>query len=187
MTAPTAPLESSLALPVAESVPLASLPSDVPCGAGRLQHFVTERGGRWYGADRSRAMLATARDAAGGAGTPLVHADAGALPFDGSAFDAVVCFRFLHHLPPERAAAVVAELCRVARCDVVVSHFHPISLHHLRRTLSGLLRGRPASRHAVLPATLDAWFSRHGFEPVGRRAQAAWLRDLWVAHYRRRG
>jgi SAM-dependent methyltransferase len=167
---------------------------DAPCGAGRLRPFVEARGAAYRGIDRSRSMLleAAGQGAAGGDAaeaapslSALAEADLLHLPFPDRSMDAVICFRFLHHVPRDLAASVVAELCRVARTAVVVSHFHPISLHHARRVLRRVVSGRPQTRFAIGGGRLDRMFAAAGFRPVVRRAQSAYLRDLWVVRYER--
>ncbi len=152
---------------------------DLPCGAGRLGELLTgERGAVWTGADRSIEMLGQSRDALGDA-TRLVHADATAMPFADGAFDGVVCFRFLHHLPDAAARKVVAEAARIARRFVVVSWFHPASTHHLSRVLRSKLGGRAAGRFARTTARLDRWLGEHGLRRTALNSQGP-LRDLRV-------
>jgi hypothetical protein len=95
----------------------------------------------------------------------------------------VVMFRFLHHLPPELARAALAEACRLARRFVVVSHFHPCSLHGLRRRVRELVAGRPSGRYALTAGRLQRWMAAHGFERAGLAAELPFLRDLWVASF----
>ncbi len=55
-------------------------------------------------------------------GNQAVKADATALPFADKSFDYVLCIEVLEHVPPEFRTAVVAELCRVAKRRVIISH-----------------------------------------------------------------
>lgn len=158
---------------------------DAPCGTGRLLPFLAQRGHRVVQADLAAAML---RDAAlaGEAAAARVQADSLQLPFADRAVDGVVMFRFLHHLPPDAARAALAEACRVARRFVVVSFFHPCSVHHLRRRLAQLA-GAPATRFALTTAAVAACCRRHGFRPAGRAAELPFARDLWLAAFIRAG
>jgi SAM-dependent methyltransferase len=156
---------------------------DAPCGAGRLRPPLEALGARWHGADRSRAMLETAR--ASGA-SPLCQADARTLPCADRSFDGVVVFRFLHHLQTDAAREVAREAARVADRFVVLSHFHPLSAHHLRRLLTRWVTGRGATRFAVGGRTVDRWMDAVGFEPVARASQRPFLRDLRLVAYERR-
>jgi SAM-dependent methyltransferase len=160
---------------------------DAPCGAGRLRAPLEETGITWTGSDRSAAMLVQARAAMSAAGSTraLCRADALALPFADRSFDGVVVFRFLHHLQPAAADRAVAEACRVADRFVVVSFFHPVSTHHVQRRLSALIRGRAPNRFAVTCRTMDRWMHARGFVRRAVRAQAPFLRDLWIATYER--
>lgn len=155
---------------------------DLPCGAGRLHSFVTDRGERWIGGDRSSGMLAQAR--AAGA-RPLLQADACALPLPDRSVDGAVVFRFLHHVDAQVAAMVLGEAARISKRFVVVSYFHPISMHGLRRSLAVLVLGRARTRFSRWPAELDRWMAGHGFRRVQQAAQAPFLRDLWLAGYER--
>jgi ubiquinone/menaquinone biosynthesis C-methylase UbiE len=53
-------------------------------------------------------------------GLTAIQGDALKLPFADAAFDFVFCSLFLHHLDDERAAALVAEMARVARRRIFV-------------------------------------------------------------------
>ncbi|MGE3173015.1 MAG: class I SAM-dependent methyltransferase [Planctomycetota bacterium] len=157
---------------------------DAPCGTGRLLPFLRQREHRVVQADRALAMLQQARELGGG--TPGALAHALALPFADRAVDGVVMFRFLHHLDRQAAKAAVAEACRVAGRFVVLSFFHPCSVHHVQRRTADLLARRAPRRHAVTWARLRRWFAAHGFVPVRRAAQLPFVRDLWVAGFERR-
>lgn len=157
---------------------------DLPCGAGRLQPFLRQRGHSIVSADGSLAMLELARAASLPPGRCAL-ADALAMPFADRAVDGVVMFRFLHHLPPDAARGAVAEACRVAARFVVVSFFHPCSTHHLQRSLRALL-GQPRTRFARSLTALRRLFARHGFAPSAHAADLPFVRDLWVAVFERR-
>ena len=151
---------------------------DLPCGAGRLLPFLQARGHEVAQADGAMAMLREAADR-GQRGRLQVQADALQAPFGDRAVDGVVMFRFLHHLPPDAARAAVAEACRVARRFVVISFFHPVSAHHLRRRARQLL-GAPATRFALPTAEVARVASRNGFRVEATAAQLPYLRDLWL-------
>ncbi len=159
---------------------------DLPCGTGRLLPLLAgELGHRVVHADGSLAMLRDAR-AAGARQAPAVAANALAMPFDDGAVDGVVMFRFLHHLPRDAAATALAEACRVARCFVVCSFFHPISVHHARRRLHTLL-GRPPTRFSLTLRTVERLGRAHGFTLAAHAAERAFAKDLWVAAFVRDG
>lgn len=158
---------------------------DLPCGTGRLLPFLTGLGHHVAQADGARSMLRqlTARDTAS-AGR-VVQADALRMPFADRSFDGVVMFRFLHHLPPDAAAAAIAEACRVARRFVVVSFFHPCSSHDLERRLRALF-GRPRTRFSTTLRALQRRCAAHGFPHLhAKAAQLPLVRDLWLAAFTR--
>ncbi len=154
---------------------------DAPAGAGRLTPFLHARGHRIARADGAFAMLEQARDAAGPA--PAAQAHALALPFADRSFDGVVQFRFLHHLPPAAQKEAVAEACRTAKRFFVASFFHPCSAHHATRRLRDLVSGRAPARHAITLRRLQGWCASHGFELHACRAEAPFVKDLWVASF----
>jgi len=154
---------------------------DAPCGAGRLLPFLQERGHRAAQLDGAFAMLQQTANTGARAGL-CVQGDALQLPFADDAVDGVVMFRFLHHLPPDAARQAIAEACRVARRFVVVSFFHPCSVHHARRRLAQLT-GAPATRFALSLGAVRAAAARHGFRLERSAAQLPFARDLWVAAF----
>ena len=152
---------------------------DLPCGAGRLRPFLRARGHRVLQADGALAMLREAA-ARGDRGELQVQADALHVPFADRAVDGVVMFRFLHHLPPDAARAAMAEAYRVARRFVVLSFFHPVSLHHLQR-LARQTVGAPATRFTSSLGDIQRLAAKHGFRLQARAAQLPFARDLWLA------
>lgn len=158
---------------------------DSPAGAGRLAATLTESfDTRRIAADRAFAMLQESRRA--GIDDPLVQADAADLPFRDRSFDGVVVFRFLHHLDDEAARTVVREAARVTRSYLVISFFHPVSLHGLTRRLRERLSGRARTRFSLTHRKLAGWLAAEGFTAAGSAADGAFLRDFWVAAFRRK-
>lgn len=155
---------------------------DLPCGAGRLLPLLTDTlGHRVVQADAALEMLHQAQRRTVGAAA-AVRADALHLPFCDRAFDGVLMFRFLHHLAPEASRRAIAEACRTARRFVVVSFFHPFSLHHAHRWLHELA-GAPRTRFAVRLQRVAAWFAPHGFVLHQSAAELPFARDLWIAAF----
>ena len=157
---------------------------DLPCGTGRLLPFLRQRGHRVLQADGAFAMLRQASDRGLG-GELILQANALQIPFADRCVDGVVMFRFLHHLPPEAARQALIEACRVARRFVVVSFFHPCSMHHLRRRSRQLL-GAPATRFAMTLQAVQKTISKHGMELHRSTAQLPFAKDLWLASFTRR-
>ncbi len=100
---------------------------DVPCAAGRMVPTLLAHAAKVVGADLSAPMVAVATEALApdvAAGRVVFSvASAEALPFADGAFDTVLCWRLLHHLP-DRALRVriLSEVRRVLRRAAVVSY-----------------------------------------------------------------
>jgi SAM-dependent methyltransferase len=102
---------------------------EVGCGAGQGARWATAGGARAVGVDLSAGMLSRSRalDAARGTATPVLQADAAALPLASSSAD--VAFSAYGALPfVADATAVLAEVARVVRpgAPVVFSVTHPV-------------------------------------------------------------
>ena len=148
---------------------------DVPCGLGRMGELLQSRGGSPVSVDISPDMVREAR----GAGGRGLQAEIEHLPLADRSVDGAVCFRFLHHLPTRAArVAVLRELARVSRRFVVLTWFHPVSAHHLRRLLAG-----DSARHSQTLGELRREAGEAGLVLRAWRAQAPYLRDLWIARF----
>lgn len=114
---------------------------DLPSGAGRLSHLLP---GQAWQLDRDPGMLR-----ASGEEKRRVCASALAVPCADGAFRGALCMRLMQHLPtPAERIACLAELRRVTRGPVLVSHFNSMSTQHLRRRVRRRL-GRPSNRVAI--------------------------------------
>ena len=161
---------------------------DAPCGAGRVSVRLSELGMQVTSVDIAPAMLERTREKLRpfGASERVQSADLEKLVFPDRSFEAVVCFRFFHHLPNETLRKqVISELCRVANQYVVMSFYHPISLHNLKRYLGTKLLGKPQRRFSIRPQDLAAIFATHGFQQVQVTAQRKYLSTLWLAVFKR--
>lgn len=140
-------LEASLGPTLdALALPLDGRVLDVGCGTGLLLERIGEtepRIERW-GVDLSPDMLAVAAERLAGRAR-LVRADAGALPFAGERFDAVVSSSALHHWPDPRR--VIDEMIRVLRPDGQLVLTDWDAAHPLTRARSLLLRWTDPSHH----------------------------------------
>jgi len=116
---------------------------DVPCGTGILGRFFAARGLRVVGADISPAMLAVARGRDHALGH--VRADLETPPCRRGTFDAVICARFLMHLPAESRPRVLRTLAGLTRGPLVATVCHPYTLKSLGRSVRRLL-GRAVKR-----------------------------------------
>jgi len=115
---------------------------DVPCGTGRVFQLLSQEGIKFVGSDISHAMLLEASrkpkphiDGLIG----LVMCDAERLPFKDEVFDAVICIRFMFHVPREIQLRILSEMKRVSARWVIVEFRHRYTarylLHWLRHRL----------------------------------------------------
>jgi SAM-dependent methyltransferase len=131
---------------------------DVPCGTGIIGTHLARRGFEVVGADISPAMLGVAagrhRRAA------LVRADLEAPPWRPRSFDAVVCVRFLMHLPAAARPRVLRTLAGLTHGPLVVTVCHPYTVKSLgravRRRLGGSAKRSPRLTRRELAAEVDA-------------------------------
>lgn len=86
---------------------------DIGCGDGALVRLMTREGARVTGVDTNPAQIAKARAAEAAGDETYVLAPGETLPFPDGAFDAVVIFNALHHVPAEALDAALAEAARV--------------------------------------------------------------------------
>jgi SAM-dependent methyltransferase len=113
---------------------------DVPCGTGIVGRGLALHGFRVVGADISPAMLAVAAEREHA--VALLRADLERPPWRRGAFDAVVCARFLMHLPAESRPHVLRTLAALADGPLVATVCHPYTLKSAGRWLRRLVGGR---------------------------------------------
>jgi SAM-dependent methyltransferase len=108
---------------------------DMPCGTGRFAPLLLEGGNEVVQADISSEMIQFARkrrDSRKGV-LGFVRCDAENLPFRDGAFDCVLSFRFLPHLPKETRQRAMAELSRVSRGMLIVDYRYRYAFRSLSR------------------------------------------------------
>ena len=111
-----------------EALPLrGARTADVGCGDGALVRFMTREGARVIGVEPSEVQLSRARAADAAGGERYVRGLAERLPLSDAAFDAVVFFNALHHVPVEAQAAALGEAARVVRPGGLVYVMEPIA------------------------------------------------------------
>ena len=89
---------------------------DLGCGAGRDLAWLGDQGADVVGGDRSRGMLAQAKNlvlASGHAPARLLQLDMRRLPFEDETIGGVWCSASLLHLPKQDAPGALAEMRRV--------------------------------------------------------------------------
>jgi SAM-dependent methyltransferase len=176
-------LERALARALA-GVGSRALVLDVPCGTGILGPFLAARGLRVVGADISPAMLAVARGRNHALGH--VRADLEAPPCRPRAFDAVVCARFLMHVPAESRPRVLATLAGLTRGPLIATVCHPYTVKTLgrsvRRWLGRTVKRSPRLTRRALAAEVEA----AGLRLDRVIAVLPFLSEVWVVVIRKR-
>ena len=152
---------------------------DAGCGTGRLEDLVSQHGGTWLGMDASLEMLLQAQQYGHG---PLLRGSVAQIPFADGSFDTVFCFRLLHHLEPDVQTAVLAELARVCRGQLILSAFHPVSTHEWSRAFKTRFLGATRGRFPTAPSHLAR--ALPGFRQTALVRQGA-LRDLYLSLWTR--
>ncbi|HTF87006.1 MAG TPA: methyltransferase domain-containing protein [Planctomycetota bacterium] len=149
---------------------------DVPCGYGRMSDLLRARGASPVSLDISPDMARAAHANSGrGVVGELEH-----LPLADRSVDVSICFRFLHHVPTRaQRVGILKQLARVSRRYVVLTWFHPVSVHHLRRIFS-----RGSKRFALTQSQVEAEALEAGLVLDETRAQSPYLRDLWLARFK---
>lgn len=147
---------------------------DLATGTGRAALALARHGARVTGLDASAEMLAVARARTADAGVAIefTEGDAHRLAFPDRAFDAVVCFRLLMHVPEWKTA--LAEMCRVARQRLVLDYPAVGSAAAVqavwRRAAQKL--GSPVEAYRVFGhQTLARELGRHGFRITSTHRQ----------------
>lgn len=151
---------------------------DAPCGTGILARFFATRGFRVVGADISPAMLAVARERAGAVGH--VRADLEAPPYRAGSFDAVVCNRFLMHLPAPSRPRVLTTLARLASGPLVATVCHPYTLKSLGRAFRRILGGQAKRSPRLTRAALAAEVQSAGLRLERVISVLPLLSEVWV-------
>ncbi|MCK4658760.1 MAG: class I SAM-dependent methyltransferase [Phycisphaerae bacterium] len=123
---------------------------DLGCGTGLYHPILAPMVGQLVGMDRSLAMLRRAEQLSKdyNLGTELVHGDAQRLPFPDGAFDLVIAYDVLHHVPDIGAAAeeirrVLMPGGRFVAAETTMLSPWVLAYNLFHRDEWGLLRIRP--------------------------------------------
>ena len=156
---------------------------DVPCGTGIIGHHLALRGFRVVGADISPAMLEVAaqRDHALG----LLRADLESPPWRPGSFDAVVCARFLMHVPAESRPRVLGTLAALARGPLVATVCHPYTVKSFGRWVRRRLGGTPKASARLTRRALDGELDAAGLRLERLIRVLPLLSEVWVVVVRR--
>jgi len=160
---------------------------DTPAGVGRMARHLRSTGFVAYESDISFQMLDLSR----GQGSPEGFAVAGdlegMLPFKDNSFDLVLCWRLIQHLPNRSALSrVFGELARVSRKWIIVSFFHPVSVHNLKRRLVSLFTQRPVCRFSYSKDEIQNAGRVNRLRLIEFKAQSAYRKDLWAAAFEKK-
>jgi ubiquinone/menaquinone biosynthesis C-methylase UbiE len=98
-------------------VPPGSVVLELACGTGRMTEVAIRLGYRVVGLDISKGMLSNAVRRVGGEPhlVGLVRGESESIPLRAQCVDAVMTYRFLHHLDPAARRRVYGEIRRVSR------------------------------------------------------------------------
>jgi len=161
---------------------------DAPCGVGRATVMLAQEGYEVTGIDLGEGALELARKAVAAANVKAVieKQDLVNLDYADGQFDAVLCFRLIHHLPtPQHREEIIAELCRVAKRYVLISYLSPLSLTSVKRKLKTRLGIRQTVQHVTPLAELQGYFSRSGYTFNEDLAQSFLVHSLHLALFER--
>ncbi len=101
-------------------------------------------------------------------------------------FDAILCFRVYHHFPNDGVRdRVVAELCRVAKDNGLISYFSPFSVTSIKRNLREKLNIKKSIQYSTSLESLCKKFAGHGFSLVQDIPQQLFLHTLHLAVFKR--
>jgi 2-polyprenyl-3-methyl-5-hydroxy-6-metoxy-1,4-benzoquinol methylase len=153
-------LEKACITRALRDIPKGSHVLDLPCGAGRMSHFLFDMGFNVTGADYSEHMVEFAKECfenEGGAGTSeqtvtFEQQDVMNISHDDNSFDAILCNRLLHHYDnPETRRAVLTELARVTRGPLLVSFFSDRNFSTYHGVFKRWMKGKKHERRSAIP------------------------------------
>lgn len=169
------------------ALPPGSRALDAPCGAGRLSQWLATRGLRVSALDLGVAAVAHTRALLGADDAEVLEGDVFHLPWEDRAFQAVVCFRLLHHFEDRaRRRALVREMARVCDGYLLVSYLSPWSFTGLKRRLRAALGGRRHRQNHTPLSELVADLKAEGFQLDRDLAQRRFFHSLHLARFVRR-
>jgi len=171
-------LERALARALQPVAP-GSLVLDTPSGTGILHPFLAARGYRVVASDLSPAMIAQAQRKAEALGGVL--ADIRSLPFKPDTFDAVVCSRFIMHLPRGARGEILRTLARLSRGPVIATVCHPYTFKTASRAARRFLGGNPKQSPRITRAGLEEELAEVGLALQSVAVVLPVFSEVWVA------
>lgn len=157
---------------------------DAPCGVGRATILLAQKGYATTGCDLGDGAVEVARREVEQAGVSAIveKGDLEDLAYNDQSFDAVLCFRLLHHFPNAQIRAkVISELCRVARRHVLISYLNPFSATCIRRKLLKKRYAKRSQQYATSLSEVKSYFAPHGYQLVKDFAQMRLFHSLHLA------
>jgi len=161
---------------------------DAPCGVGRATIWLARHGFKATGVDLGEGAVTVAKQevAAARVEATIEMQDIFRMTYPAGAFDAVLCFRLLHHFPePQVRFRLIQELCRVASRYVLISYISPLSVTSMRRRIRKVLTGKPVKQNPVTLDELTHAFQNADYIFHGRIPRSRFLHSLQLAAYRR--
>jgi ubiquinone/menaquinone biosynthesis C-methylase UbiE len=163
---------------------------DVPCGGGRVSLHLGKQGYQMSCADLSDAMITITREAVAtnGLSCSVEKQDLEKLTFPDRSFDTIISFRLFHHFPtPEIRQRAASELCRVARKNVALSYFSPLSVTSAKRKVRAALGGKKSEKYSTSLTEVKKYFKQAGFQLVKDFAQTPLIHTMHLALFERVG
>ena len=159
---------------------------ELATGTGRMTREAVRAGFTVIGSDISRGMLGYAGTRLSGEGRlgGLLRAAAERMPVRDGAVDAVMTYRFLHHLDHEARARVFRETHRVARRFAVLQFSTPRSLWFLARRARERRRHRPL-RIGLTPREFAQELADAGFRERRTYFALPFLAETYVSVFER--
>ena len=150
---------------------------DVPCGTGIVSERLHGMGFRIVSADISPAMIELARER-GGIGHML--ADLEVPPFRPGTFDAVLCARFLMHLPADARPRVLRTLASLSNGPLVATMCHPYTVKSLGRAVRRFFGGTAKQSPRLTRRALEDEVAAAGLRLVRVVQVLPLLSEVWV-------
>ncbi len=160
---------------------------DAPCGIGRATFLLAEMGYDATGIDAGEGAIIKAKELAAKDNIQCILKEDNLkkTSFEDDTFDAVLCFRFFHHLlTAEARQHLVDELTRISNQYVLVSYLSPVSVTSWKRSLRVMLGGRKSSQETTPLSEIETYFDQAGYELVRDFAQTPVLHTLHLAVFK---
>ncbi len=161
---------------------------DAPCGVGRASIFLAKQGYQVHAVDLGDAAVSMAQSQACEAGQKIKieKQDIFHLPFLPKQFDAVLCFRLIHHFQEKQLRnSLVAELCNVSGRYVILSYISHHSVTTLKRLFKYWQKGTPIKQYPSTQYEMDASFKANGFRHYKNIHYSPLIHSLQLVIYER--